>query len=67
MPIAGAVVGATGPVAESVSCGGGRGLLPPDPEGVDTAGRQIGAARQRGGISSKEKYMLKRFKVVWHT
>ena len=49
-----------------VSCGGRRGLLLPDLEGVDTVERQIDIARQKGGISSREKYTLKRFEVVRH-
>jgi len=50
-----------------VSCGGRRGLLLPDLEGVDTVERQIDIARQKGGIGSKEKYTLERFEVVRHT
>ena len=50
-----------------VSCGGRRGLLLPDLEGVDTVERQIDIARQKGGISSREKYTLERFEVVRHT
>ena len=50
-----------------VSCGGRRGLLLPDLEGVDTVEQQIDIARQKGGISSREKYALKRFEVVRHT
>ncbi len=49
-----------------VSCGGRRGLLLPDLEGVDTVERQIDIARQKGGIGSREKYTLERFKVVRH-
>ena len=41
-----------------VSCGGRRGLLLPDLEGVDTVEQQIDIARQKGGISSREKYTL---------
>ena len=41
-----------------VSCGGRRGLLLPDLEGVDTVEQQIDIARQKGGISSREQYTL---------
>ena len=50
-----------------VSCGGRRGLLLPDLEGVDTVEQQIDIARQKGGISSREHYSLERFEVVRHT
>ena len=50
-----------------VSCGGRRGLLLPDLEGVDTVEQQIDITRQKGGISSREKYTLERFEVVRHT
>jgi len=46
-----------------VSCGDRRGLLLPDLEGVDTVEQQINIARQKGGISSREKYTLERFSV----
>ena len=49
-----------------VSCGGRRGLLLPDLEGVDTVEEQIDIARQKGGISSWERYSLERFEVVRH-
>ncbi len=49
-----------------VSCGGRRGLLLPDLEGVDTVEQQIDIARQKGGISAREKYTLERFEVVRH-
>ncbi len=49
-----------------VSCGGRRGLLLPDLEGVDTVEQQIDIARQKGGISPREKYTLERFEVVRH-
>ena len=49
-----------------VSCGGRRGLLLPDLDGVDTVEQQIDIARQKGGISSREKYTLERFEVVRH-
>ena len=50
-----------------VSCGGRRGLLLPDLDGVDTVEQQIEIARQKGGISSRERYTLERFEVVRHT
>ncbi len=50
-----------------VSCGGRRGLLLPDLEGVDTVEQQIDIARQKGGIGPREKYALERFEVVRHT
>ncbi len=50
-----------------VSCGGRRGLLLPDLDGVDTVEQQIDIARQKGGISSREAYTLERFQVVRHT
>ena len=50
-----------------VSCGSRRGLLLPDLEGVDTVEKQIDIARQKGGISAREKYSLERFEVVRHT
>ena len=50
-----------------VSCGGRRGLLLPDLEGVDTVEQQIEIARRKGGISSGEQYTLERFEVVRHT
>jgi len=50
-----------------VSCGGRRGLLLPDLDGVDTVEQQIDIARQKGGISSREKFSLERFEVVRHT
>ena len=49
-----------------VSCGDRRGLLLPGLEGVDTIEQQIDIARQKGGISSREKYTLERFEVVRH-
>lgn len=50
-----------------VSCGSRRGLLLPDLDGVDTVEQQIDIARQKGGISAREKYTLERFEVVRHT
>lgn len=49
-----------------VSCGGRRGLLLPDLDGVDTVDQQIDIARQKGGINIREKYTLERFEVVRH-
>ena len=49
-----------------VSCGGRRGLLLPNLEGVDTVEQQVDIARQKGGISSREHYTLERFEVVRH-
>ncbi len=49
-----------------VSCGGRRGLLLPDLEGVDTVEQQIAIARQKGGIRPGERYALERFEVVRH-
>jgi len=49
-----------------VSCGGRRGLLLPNLEGVDTVQQQVDIARQKGGISAHEKYALERFEVVRH-
>ena len=50
-----------------VSCGGRRGLLLPDLEGVDTVKQQIEIALKKGGIGSGERYTLERFEVVRHT
>ena len=50
-----------------VSCGGRRGLLLPDLEGVGTVEQQIDIARQKGRIGSREQYALERFEVVRHT
>ncbi len=50
-----------------VSCGNRRGLLLPDLDGVETVEQQIDIARQKGGISAREKYALERFEVVRHT
>lgn len=49
-----------------VSCGGRRGLLLPDLEGVDSVEQQIDIARQKGGIGAKERFTLQRFEVVRH-
>ncbi|MBQ6321381.1 MAG: AmmeMemoRadiSam system protein A [Lachnospiraceae bacterium] len=49
-----------------VSCGGRRGLLLPDLEGVDTPAQQVSIARQKGGIGEKENYTLERFEVIRH-
>lgn len=50
-----------------VSCGGRRGLLLPDLDGVDTVEKQVDIARQKGDIGSDEPYTLERFEVVRHT
>ena len=50
-----------------VSCGGRRGLLLPDLDGVDSVEQQIDIARQKGGIGPREPYTLERFEVVRHT
>jgi len=50
-----------------VSCGGRRGLLLPDLDGVDSVEQQIDIARQKGGIRAREPYTLERFEVVRHT
>ena len=47
-----------------VSCGGRRGLLLPDLDGVDTVEDQIDIARRKGGISPDDDYKLQRFEVV---
>ena len=49
-----------------VSCGGRRGLLPPDLDGVDSVEEQLAIARQKGGIRADEPYKIERFKVVRH-
>ena len=49
-----------------VSCGGRRGLLLPDLEGVDDVKTQVAIARQKGGISPSEDYKLQRFEVIRH-
>ena len=49
-----------------VSCGGRRGLLLPDLDGVDSVEAQLSIALQKGGIREKETYKIERFKVVRH-
>jgi AmmeMemoRadiSam system protein A len=49
-----------------VSCGGRRGLLLPDLDGVDTPEQQIDIARKKGGIGRNEPYALERFEVIRH-
>ena len=49
-----------------VSCGGRRGLLLPDLDGVDTVEEQIDIACRKGGIRADEPYTLERFEVVRH-
>jgi len=46
-----------------VECGGRRGLLLPDLEGVDTVEEQIDICRQKGGILPSEPVKLYRFEV----
>ncbi len=50
-----------------VSCGGRRGLLLPDLEGVDTIAQQVDIARRKGGIGANEPYRLERFEVIRHS
>ena len=49
-----------------VSCGGRRGLLLPDLDGVDTVEEQVMIAMQKGGIRQGEKISLQRFEVIRH-
>lgn len=49
-----------------VSCGGRRGLLLPDLDGVDSVDAQLSIALQKGGIRENEPYKIERFKVVRH-
>lgn len=49
-----------------VSCGGRRGLLLPDLDGVDNVEAQLSIALQKGGIRENEPYKIERFKVVRH-
>lgn len=49
-----------------VECGGRRGLLLPDIEGVDTVEQQVAIARQKGNIAPHEEVQLYRFEVVRH-
>ena len=49
-----------------VSCGGRRGLLLPNLEGVDTVEQQIAIAKQKAGIQEQEAVELERFEVVRH-
>ena len=49
-----------------VSCGGKRGLLLPDLDGVDTVDEQVDIAMRKGGISPREKITLERFEVIRH-
>lgn len=49
-----------------VSCGGRRGLLLPDLEGVSNVEEQIAIARRKGGIAPGEHIRLQRFEVVRH-
>lgn len=47
-----------------VTCGGRRGLLLPDLEGVDTAGTQVAIALQKAWIGRSEPYKMQRFRVM---
>ncbi len=47
-----------------VECGGRRGLLLPDLEGVDTPQQQVDIALRKAWISPNERYQMYRFKVV---
>jgi AmmeMemoRadiSam system protein A len=47
-----------------VECGGKRGLLLPDLEGVDTVDYQVDIARRKGGIGPYEDAKLYRFEVI---
>lgn len=49
-----------------VSCGGRRGLLLPDLDGVNSVEAQLSIALQKGGIRENEPYKIERFKVVRH-
>lgn len=49
-----------------VSCGGRRGLLLPDLDGVDSVEAQLSIALQKGGIRENETYKIERFKVERH-
>ena len=49
-----------------VSCGGRRGLLLPDLDGVDTVAEQVAIARRKGGIGPDEPVRLQRFEVIRH-
>jgi AmmeMemoRadiSam system protein A len=49
-----------------VSCGGRKGLLLPDLEGIDTVEKQLAIALQKAGIDSEEPYRIERFDVERH-
>lgn len=49
-----------------VSCGGKRGLLLPDLEGIDTPRQQVDIALMKAGIASSEPYKIARFTVERH-
>ena len=49
-----------------VSCGGRRGLLLPDLDGVDTVQEQLEIALKKGSIRPDEPYRMERFQVVRH-
>ncbi len=50
-----------------VECGGRKGLLLPNLDGVETAETQVGIACQKGCIALDEPYILRRFKVDRYT
>ena len=50
-----------------VSCGGRRGLLLPDLEGVDDVDTQVSIALRKGGIDPGDDYKMQRFEVIRHT
>jgi AmmeMemoRadiSam system protein A len=47
-----------------VQCGGRRGLLLPDLEGVDDAQTQVAIALRKAWIRPRERYQLYRFRVL---
>ena len=49
-----------------VTCGGRRGLLLPDLEGVESVDHQIYIACRKAGIDPAERYALQRFEVIRH-
>lgn len=49
-----------------VTCGGRRGLLLPDLEGVESVDHQIFIACRKAGIDPSEHYALQRFEVIRH-
>ncbi|HET8931947.1 MAG TPA: AmmeMemoRadiSam system protein A [Polyangiales bacterium] len=49
-----------------VSCGGARGVLLPDVEGVDTVEDQIRIAADKGGLPANRPWEIERFEVLKH-